>query len=255
MGKRRRSQLNPTKENLAMFDTTELDAPVSNRLLAALPIDEYRRLSSKLEKIALTYGENIYERGDIIRYVYFPSSGIVSLLAAVEDSATLEIGIVGREGIVGLALFLGVNTSNNRAIVQGAGFAMRMKAADFLTECRNGGALPRLLQRFAHSRLAQVSQSAVCYRFHPVEARLARWLLMTSDRMETNVFQITQEFLSNMLGVRREAVNKSAGSLQQQELISYNRGNLSINDQIGLEAAACLCYGIIRDEEKSFPVK
>jgi CRP-like cAMP-binding protein len=253
MGKRRRSQLNPAKGNFLMSETTESDAPILNRLLAALPIDEYRRLSSKLKEIALNYGENIYKRGDIIRYVYFPTSGIVSLLAAVQDSATLEIGIVGREGIVGLALFLGVNTSNNSAIVQGAGFAMRMRAADFLIECRNGGALPQILRRFTHSMLSQVSQSAACYRFHPVEARLARWLLMTSDRMETHEFPVTQEFLSNMLGVRREAVNKSAGNLQQQELISYNRGNLSINDQTGLETAACLCYDVIRDEEKSFP--
>ncbi len=238
-----------------MSQTTELDAPVSNRLLAALPIDQYRGIFSKLEKIALTYGENIYEHGAIIDHVYFPNSGIISLLAAVDDSATLEVGIVGREGIVGIALFLGVKTSNHRAIVQGAGFAMRMKAADFLNECRNGGALPRILRRFTHSLLSQVSQSAVCYRFHPVEARLARWLLMTSDRMGTNEFQITQEFLSNMLGVRREAVNKSAGNLQLQELISYSRGNLSINDQTGLEAAACLCYSIVTDEENSFPVK
>jgi CRP-like cAMP-binding protein len=150
-----------------MFDTTELDAPISNRLLAALPIKEYRDLSSKLEKIALTYGENIYERGEIIRYVYFPSSGIISLLAAVEESATLEVGIVGREGIVGIALFLGVNTSTNSAVVQGAGFAMRMKSADFLTECRNGGALPHILQRFTHSLLAQVSQSAGLLSFSP----------------------------------------------------------------------------------------
>jgi len=236
-----------------MLETTESDPPVANRLLAALPADEYRRLFPGLKEIALNYGENIYERGEIIRYVYFPGSGIISLLAAVEERATLEVGIVGKEGIVGIALFLGVNRSTNSAIVQGAGFAMRMKAADFLTECRNGGSLPNILRRYTHSMLAQVSQSAVCYRFHPVEARLARWLLMTSDRMETDDFPVTQEFLSNMLGVRREAVNKSAGSLQQQELISYSRGNLSIIDQANLEKAACLCYGIIRDEEKSFP--
>jgi CRP-like cAMP-binding protein len=238
-----------------MHDKIESDAPIQNRLLAALPVDEYRRLFSTFKKIALNYGENIYECGEIIRYVYFPNSGIISLLAAVEKSATLEVGIVGREGIVGLPLFLGVDISNNSAIVQGAGSAMRMKAADFMVECRNGGSLPRLLQRFAQSMLTQVSQSAVCYRFHPVEARLARWLLMTSDRMETGDFPVTQEFLSNMLGVRRESVNRSAGNLQQQELISYSRGNLSITDQANLEKAACLCYGIISDEEKSFPVK
>jgi CRP-like cAMP-binding protein len=148
-----------------------------------------------------------------------------------------------------------VKTSLNRAVVQGAGLAMRMKEADFLAVCQNGGLLPRLLQRFTHSFLAQVSQSAVCYRFHLIEARLARWLLMTSDRMETNEFQITQEFLSNMLGVRREAVNKSAVILQHEQLISYSRGNMSINNRAGLEKASCQCYFIIKDEEKSFPVK
>jgi CRP-like cAMP-binding protein len=238
-----------------MPDTTKLNAPIRNQLLAALPIEEYRRLFPNLEQITLTYGENIYERDEIIEHVYFPNSGIISLLAAVEDSATLEVGIVGKEGVVGLALFLGVKTSNHRAIVQGAGFAMRMKAAEFLTECQNGGALTQLLLRFTHSLLTQVSQSAACYRFHPIEARLARWLLMTSDRMETNEFQITQEFLSNMLGVRREAVNKSAARLQQKQLISYRRGNISIINRTGLEAAACQCYDIIKDEEKSFPPK
>lgn len=237
-----------------MPETTQLDAPIPNQLLAALPTEEYRRLLPKLEQVALTNGENIYEPGEIIRYVYFPSSGIISLLAAVQDSVPIEVGIVGKEGFVGLPVFLGVKTSLNRAIVQGAGSAMRMKDEDFLVVCQNGGLLPRLLQRFTHSLLAQVSQSAVCYRFHLIESRLARWLLMTSDRMETNEFQITQEFLSNMLGVRREAVNKSAVILQQQQLISYSRGNISI-DRMGLEKVACRCYSIIKDEEKSFPVK
>ena len=238
-----------------MSETTQLDAPIPNKLLAALPIEEYRRLFPKLEQTALIYGENIYEKGEIIRHVYFPNSGIVSLLAVVEDSVPIEVGIVGKEGFVGLPVFLGVKTSLNRVIVQGAGLAMRMKEADFLSASQNGGSLPRILQRFTYSLLAQVSQSAVCYRFHLIEARLARWLLMTSDRMESNEFQITQEFLSNMLGVRREAVNKSAVILQHQQLIGYSRGNISINNRAGLEKAACQCYGIIKDEEKSFPVK
>lgn len=237
-----------------MPESTSPDTPITNRLLVALPPAEYERLFPKLERITLTYGESIYEWGEIIRHVYFPDSGIISLLAAVEDSATLEVGIVGNEGMVGLALFLGVETSNNRVIVQGAGFAMRMKAEDFKTECKDGGSLHRLLQRYTHSLLTQVSQSAVCYRFHPTEARLARWLLMTSDRMQTNDFQLTQEFLSNMLGVRREAVNKSAVTLQQQELISYKRGNILIINRAELEKISCLCYWIIKDEEKSFPV-
>ena len=229
--------------------------PNANRLLAALPTAEYEHLFPKLEQITLTYGENIYERGEIIRHVYFPRSGIISLLAAIEESAALEVGIIGNEGMVGLAVFLGVKTSNNRAVVQGAGLAMKIKTEDFLAECKNGDSLPRLLHRYTHSLLTQVSQSAVCYRFHPIEARLARWLLMTSDRMQTNEFQLTQEFLSNMLGVRREAVNKSAVTLQQQQLISYSRGNMSIINRAELEKISCLCYGIIKDEEESFPVR
>jgi CRP-like cAMP-binding protein len=237
-----------------MSETAELNPPIHNRLLAALPAEDYRRLSSRSEQVALIYGENIYELGEIIRYIYFPDSGIISLLAAVEDSLTLEVGLVGNEGMVGLPVFLGVKTSNNRAVVQGGGTAMRIKAADFLAEGKSGALLSRLLQRYAHSLLTQVSQSAVCYRFHLAEARLARWLLMTSDRMQTDKFQLTQEFLSNMLGVRRESVNKSAIILQQQQLISYSRGTISIINLAGLEKTACLCYGIIKDEEKSFPV-
>jgi len=221
----------------------------ANRLLAALPAKEYARLLPKLEEISLNFTETIYEPGDVIRHVYFPDSGIVSLLSAVEERSLLEIGIVGSEGFVGLPVFLGVKTSNNRAIVQGTGVAMRMKTADFLTESNNGGALPRLLQRYTHSLLIQISQSAVCYRFHPIEARLARWLLMTADRMKAENFQITQEFLSNMLGVRREAVSKSAANLQQRQLISYSRGNITIINWAELESVSCKCYQIVKEEE------
>jgi CRP-like cAMP-binding protein len=222
---------------------------MSNQLLAALPTPEYSRLLPKLEQFTLTYGENIYQQNEIIDYVYFPNSGIISLLVAIESGSMLEVGIIGKEGIVGLSVFLGVKTSSNQAIVQGDGEALRMKTADFLTECENSATLTQLLKRFTQSLLVQVSQSAVCYRFHQVEARLARWLLMTGDRMESDKFQITQDFLSNMLGVRREAVNKSATILQQQQLISYSRGNLEIINRKGLESAACVCYGIIKAEE------
>jgi len=223
----------------------------SNRLLAALPAREYARLLPKLREISLTYTETIYEPGDVIRQVYFPNSGIISLLSAVGERSLLEVGIVGNEGFVGLPVFLGVKTSNNRAIVQGAGAALTMKTADFLAECKDGGALPQILQRYTHSLIVQISQSAACNRFHPVEARLARWLLMTADRMASENFQVTQEFLSNMLGVRREAVNKSAAAFQNRQLISYSRGNVSIINRANLEKIACNCYSIIKDEEKS----
>lgn len=236
-----------------MTENTNIPKLISNRLLAALPVAEYDRIFSKLEKVALNYEEYIYQRNEEIRYVYFPISGIISLLTSVEDNSTLEVGLIGKEGMVGIAIFLGVKLSYIQAIVQGNGFALRMSAEDFLAECENGGLLPKILRRFLHSRLTQVSQSAACYRFHPIESRLARWLLMTSDRMETSEFLITQEFLSNMLGVRREAVNKSAVALQEENLISYSRGHISIINREGLEKATCLCYAIIKDEENSFP--
>ncbi len=222
----------------------------ANRLLAALPVKEYRQLLPKLEETALPFTEIIYAPDDIIRYVYFPNSGIISLLAAVGERSQLEVGIVGNEGVVGLPVFLGVKTSNNQAIVQGEGAAVRIKTADFLMECSNGGALPRILQRYTHSMITQISQSAVCNRFHPIEARLARWLLMMGDRMTSDVFQITQKFLSNMLGVRREAVTLSAKTLQQSNLIIYSRGKISILDRASLEAVSCRCYFIIKDEYK-----
>jgi CRP-like cAMP-binding protein len=231
-----------------MSKATALRAPPTNRLLAALPRDEYRRLLPKLEPFPLVFGEVIYEPGDLIRHIYFPISGIISLLATVEDRASLEVGIVGREGMVGLPAFMGVKTSRNRAVVQGGGAAMRMKARAFRNECDDGGSLPRLLRRYTHTRLTQIAQGAACNRFHPIDARLARWLLMTRDRMETDEFQLTQEFLSNMLGVRREGVNKAAGALQKQRLISYSPGTLTTLNRAGLEAAACQCYGVITEE-------
>lgn len=229
------------------------DSTNGNKLLAALPKDEYQRLLPKLEHVPLMFGATIFEPGQTIRDVYFPASGVVSLLATVDDGATLEVGLVGKEGIVGLPVFLGVKTSGNRAIVQGEGFALKIKTADFMAESRNGGSLSGLLQRYIHSLMSQISQSAACYRFHPIKERLARWLLMTADRVESSEFRITQEFLSNMLGVRREAVNRSAVVLQQQSLISYSRGRIQISDRNGLEKATCACYDILRDEEKSFP--
>lgn len=224
-----------------------------NRLLAALPAAEYARLLPKLEEYTLVYAETIYQSDDLIRRVYFPESGIVSLLSSVGETSLLEVGIVGSEGFIGLPVFLGVKTSNNRALVQGVGAAQAMKTADFLAECGNGGALPRLLQRYTHSLITQISQSAACNRFHSIEARLARWLLMTADRMASNEFRITQDFLSNMLGVRREAVSKSAAVFQQNNLIRYIRGKISILNRPYLEVAACSCYLIIKKEYDNFP--
>jgi len=231
-----------------MSKTRALRAPPTNRLLDVLTKHEYRQLLPDLEQFPLIFGESIYRRGAVVRHVYFPTSGIISLLADVDDGGTLEVGIVGREGMAGMSVFMGVNTSPNRAVVQGAGFALRMKAAALRSMADNGGSLPRLLRRYSYSLWAQLSQSSVCSLYHPIDARLARWLLMTRDRMEANEFPITQEFLSSMLGVRREGVNKAAGKLQQQHLIRYSRGMLTILKPAGLAEMACKCYRIIKTE-------
>jgi CRP-like cAMP-binding protein len=224
--------------------------PIANQLLAALPKKDYQGMVRHLEQIPLVFEEVIYQSNAPISDVYFPNSGIVSLLAGVSERTTLEVGLVGNEGMVGLGVFLGVKTSVNRAVVQGAGSAMKMKASSLRKQCKDGGIFSRLLQRYSHSVLAQLTQSAVCNQFHSVDARLARWLLMTSDRMADDEFRLTQEFLSHMLGVRREGVSIAAGNLQKRKLIRYSRGCLRILDHPGLEAISCGCYEIIRDESK-----
>lgn len=224
--------------------------PIANQLLAALPKKDYQRLLRHLEQIPLIFEEVIYQPNTPISDVYFPNSGIVSLLAGANERTTLEVGLVGNEGMVGLGVFLGVNTSVNRAVVQGVGSAMKMKASSLRKHCKDGGIFSQLLQRYSHSVLAQLTQSAVCNQFHSVDARLARWLLMTRDRMAADEFRLTQEFLSHMLGVRREGVSMAAGDLQKRKLIRYSRGCLRILDRPGLEAISCGCYEIIRDEAK-----
>jgi CRP-like cAMP-binding protein len=220
--------------------------PVANNLLAALPRKDRQRLLASLVPIALTFGEILYEPGKAIRYVYFPNDSVVSLLTLVEGHRALEVGLVGCEGMVGIPLALGINVSPVRALVQGTGTAMRMSATRFRKEFHNSVPLQRALYRFTHVLMAQVTQTAACNRFHFIEARLARWLLMTRDRVLSNQFRLTQEFLSHMLGVRRVGVTKAAGALQQRKLINYSRGNISILNRKGLEAAACRCYQIVK---------
>jgi CRP-like cAMP-binding protein len=223
-----------------------------NRLLSALPRHEYKRLSVVLKPITLTFGEVIYEPGETIKHVYFPNDSIISLLSPMSARSTLEIGMVGNEGMAGLAVFLGVDVSASRAIVQGSGTAMRMSAAAVRSEAARLGSLHRLLHRYTHSLLAQVSQTSACNRFHSVDARLARWLMMTSDRLGTDEFQLTQEFMSNMLGVRREGVNKAAGALQTAKLIRYSRGTITVLNRRQLQENACQCYSIIKAESDQY---
>jgi CRP-like cAMP-binding protein len=222
---------------------------IANHILAALPVRDYRRLVPNLEPFALVYGDELIPLGTQIKHVYFPNSGIVSLLSRVDARSSLEVGIVGREGLIGLPLFLGVEKAANRSLVQGSGDSVRLTAAAFKTECGRGGRLPALLRRFTQSLITQISQTAVCFRFHSADQRLARWLLMTADRMDSNSFLLTQAFLADMLGVRREAVNKSAVVLHSQGLINYSRGQITINDRRQLKRAACKCYNTIRAEE------
>jgi CRP-like cAMP-binding protein len=227
-------------------------APAANRLLAALPRKEYQRLLPELERVAMPFAEVLYEPGERIRHVYFPNDSIVSLLAEVADRSTLEVGLAGNEGMAGISVFMGVDASPHRAIIQGAGTAMKMKASVLRQESGRAGPLHDLLHLYAHSLLTQVSQSAVCNRFHVVDARLARWLLMTADRLGASEFLLTQDFISNMLGVRREGVNKAAGVLQKDGLINYSRGRIKILDRAGLEEVSCECYGIIKEESDSY---
>ena len=226
--------------------------PVANRLLAALPRKEYQRLLPELEQVTMPFAEVLFEPGERISHVYFPNDSIISLLAEVADRSTLEVGIVGNEGVAGISVFMGVDTPRHRGVVQGFGTAMRLRASVLRKESDLVGPLHRLLHLYAHSLLTQVSQSAACNRFHVVDARLARWLLMTGDRLGTNEFRLTQEFISNMLGVRREGVNKAAGVLQKNGLINYSRGRIEILDRAGLEAVSCECYRIIKNEIDSY---
>ncbi len=221
---------------------------IRNGLLASLPLNELELLRPRLEPFVLEFESILYEVGKPIEHIYFPCSGVVSLLAKVNGNSTIEVGLIGNEGMAGVSAFLGAPLSPSRALIQGAGDAFRIKTADL---DRYGGALNRHLLLYAHYLMVQISQSAACYRFHPIEQRLARWLLMTGDRMESNEYSITQDFLSNMLGVRREGVNRAAGVLQKKNLISFSRRNIVTIDRSGLEGTACECYEKIREEEKS----
>ena len=224
-----------------------MGSPAANSLLAALPRKEYQNLLAGLEPVTLTYGEVLFEPGEPIRHVYFPNDCLVSLLTTVEGHQALEVGLVGREGMVGISLALGMGVSSVRALVQGTGTAMRMNAERFHKEFRRCVPLQGEVYRFTHAKLAQARQNAACNRFHRVEARLARWLLMTRDRVRSDQFLLTQAFLADMLGVRRVGVSMAAGALQRRKLIDYSRGNIRIRDRKGLKAASCECYEIMKD--------
>lgn len=221
--------------------------PATNSVLRALSRKDGQRLLVRHEQVKLKYGDILCEPGKQLRHVYFPDSGIISLLTPVEGHASVEVGLVGREGMAGMALFLGIAVSPVRMLVQGSGTAMRIKAATFAHEIRRNPPLRRALNRYLYGFMAQVGQTAGCNRFHQIGPRLARWLLMTHDRVDTDEFQLTQEFLAQMLGVRRAGVTLAARVLQKKKLIRYSRGKLRILDRKGLERVACGCYRAVND--------
>ena len=222
-------------------------APIANHILAALPRKEYQALLPFLESVSLAFGDVLYEPGAGIRFVYFPEDCLVSLLTAVESAQAAEVGLVGCEGMVGIPVALGISESPFLAVVQGNGTAWRMSAAQLRRQIAASPNLQRELFRFTHLLMTQVAQTAACNRFHVVSQRLARWLLMTRDRVISNQFLLTQEFLARMLGVRRVGVTVAASDLQKRKIIRYSRGTITILDDKALEAVSCGCYGAVKN--------
>lgn len=236
-----------------MSKSSTLQIQSENQLLAALPSDEYARLHPHLETVSLPFKQVLYEPRELIEYVYFPNHGLVSLLTILEDGTAAEVGLVGSEGMIGLPVFLGVDTTPLKAIVQVPGDAMRMQAdifSDFITK---GSLLDCLLKRYTQAVMFQTSQSVACNNYHSVEARCCRWLLMTQDGVMSNQFPLTHKFLSQMLGVRRASVTVVAGKLQKAGLVRYSNGDMTILNRKGLESWTCGCYGIVKREFDRLP--
>jgi CRP-like cAMP-binding protein len=231
-----------------MNTTKEANDPTMNGLLAGLPREDYERVLPHLRPVSFSLGEVVYESGGQMDHIYFPTSAIISLLYMMENGSSAEMGVAGREGLVGVALFMGGGTMPNRAVVQSAGGAVRMPAGALRGEFARGGAFQRLLLRYTQALLTQMSQTAVCNRLHAIEQQLCRWLLLSHDRLGSDELVMTQELIANMLGVRREGVTAAAGRLQERGLIGYSRGRIRILDRRGLEEAACECYGVVRGE-------
>jgi len=231
-----------------MSVSTVSNDAVENRLLAALPRTEYERLRPQLLPVSFSLGEVVYEFGGHLNYVYFPTTSIVSLLYTMENGISAEMGLTGNDGVVGIALFMGGGTMPNRAVVQSAGGAIRMKAKLLQDEFARGGKFQQLLLRYTQALITQISQTAVCNRLHSVEQQLCRWLLLSHDRVKVDELIMTQELIADMLGVRREGVTVAAGRLQDAGAISYVRGHIKILDRQKLEDTVCECYVVVKNE-------
>jgi CRP-like cAMP-binding protein len=227
---------------------TERQSPRQNHLLAALPVADYERLLPDLELMPMPLGWAVYEAGGPQGYVYFPTNCIVSLLYVMESGASAEIAITGNEGLVGISLFMGGESTPSRAVVQSAGHSYRLKASVLKKEFATGGPLQHLALRFTQALITQMAQTAVCNRHHSVEQQLCRWLLLSLDRLSSNELTMTQELIANMLGVRREGVTEAAGRLQEAELIRYSRGHITVLDRPKLEKRVCECYAVVKKE-------
>jgi CRP-like cAMP-binding protein len=222
--------------------------PRSNQLLAALPDAEWARWTQELEPVDMPLGKVLYESGGSMTHVYFPTTSIVSLLYVMEDGDSAEIAVVGNEGIVGISLFMGGQSTPSRAVVQSAGHGFRLKASVMMQEFNRAGAVMHLLLRYTQALITQMAQTAVCNRHHTLDQQLCRWLLLSLDRLKSDELIMTQELIANMLGVRREGVTEAAGHLQEAGLISYRRGHITVLDRRGLERRACECYAVVKTE-------
>ena len=221
---------------------------LENHLLAVLPADDFSRVQSKLQFVSFKLGDVLYESGDKMDYAFFPATAIISMLYVMENGSTAEIGVVGNDGLIGNALFMGDGTTSSRAICQRAGDAFRMKAKDLEAEFALGGMFQKMLLRHTQGLMSQISQTAVCNRLHSIEQQLCRWLLLIHDRIDSNELLMTQDLISNMLGVRREGISVAARNLAKRKLIKNTRGTISILDRKGLEDAVCECYEVVNEE-------
>lgn len=223
--------------------------PIQNRILAALPTPKYKDLLARLQPVFLELSQVLYDPGEPVSYIYFPNSAMISLVAVREGGGrSVEVGVVGEEGMLGTSAFLGNPIAHNQALVQLAGSALRVRVEVLREAVERGGLLHKLLHGYTQVLLTQITRSAVCNRFHNLRKRLARWLLITHDHAKSDTFPMTHEFMSHLLGARRVDVTKAANALQKAELISYNRGQITVSDRTELEAASCDCYRIVRDE-------